>query len=318
MKGVENDTGAIGRPVRPNPRVNQAAANTQVADVGGRRLAYQKLGTGPVVVLETGGGTGGIGLAWNGVERRIAEFATAIAYDRAGTGLSDRAEAAPTLADRARDLAALLAAVPVNEPVVLVGWSLGGLIVQQFAVQYPARVAGIVLVDPTPVDSYTHFKPWQRRLMPLQLHLFAGVARLGLFKTRAGRAFLHRMLAAQVGPRFDPGQLRVLVDVMADVRMHDVMRMEVAHLAEVCDAAAALFATTPLPRVPLVLLSAGWRGRGPVAAKFAPILAAAHQKIVDRAPGSELRVLDGIGHHVPFEAPDAIPQAVRDVLARIR
>jgi hypothetical protein len=46
-----------------------------------------------------------------------------------------------------RDLQALLANAPIEGPYVLVGHSMGGMLVRVFADQYPEDVAGLVLVD---------------------------------------------------------------------------------------------------------------------------------------------------------------------------
>jgi pimeloyl-ACP methyl ester carboxylesterase len=53
----------------------------------------------------------------------------------------------------AYELHALLAAARVKGPYVLVGHSIGGLIARVYAEQYPAEVAGLVLLDPTHEDT---------------------------------------------------------------------------------------------------------------------------------------------------------------------
>ena len=52
-----------------------------------------------------------------------------------------------TTADAVADLHALLSAAGVPGPYVLVGHSLGGIIVRLYAATYPDEVAGLVLVD---------------------------------------------------------------------------------------------------------------------------------------------------------------------------
>jgi pimeloyl-ACP methyl ester carboxylesterase len=48
------------------------------------------------------------------------------------------------------DLHALLNALKISTPVILVGRSLGALPVQLYACEYPSQVTGLVLLDPTP------------------------------------------------------------------------------------------------------------------------------------------------------------------------
>lgn len=79
----------------------------------------------------------------------VAAFAPVIMYDRAGIGHSPPAKAAPTLERGNARLHALLAALKVAPPYVLVGHSWGGPLIQSFAAKYPTEVAGLVLVDPT-------------------------------------------------------------------------------------------------------------------------------------------------------------------------
>jgi pimeloyl-ACP methyl ester carboxylesterase len=71
-----------------------------------------------------------------------------VAYDTRGHGHTGGSERdSYTMELYALDLRALLAALDVTRPV-LVGASMGGAIVQQYAATYPDDVAGLVLVDP--------------------------------------------------------------------------------------------------------------------------------------------------------------------------
>jgi hypothetical protein len=88
--------------------------------------------------------------AWPEIETEVASFATVVTYDRAGLGLSDPPSAAPTAQDMADDMAAVLDTLVPVRPVVLVGASLAAFPVQLFGCLWPARVAGTILLDPTP------------------------------------------------------------------------------------------------------------------------------------------------------------------------
>ena len=134
-----------------------------LVDVGGGRKMYLECrGQGtPTVVLVSGyGDTARIwsvdapGLPQPHVLPAVAGFTRVCAYDRPGTfGINqDRSHSDPaaqprTPDDAVADLHALLEAAPVPGPYVLVGHSLGGAYVRQYAATYPDAVVGMVLID---------------------------------------------------------------------------------------------------------------------------------------------------------------------------
>ena len=119
---------------------------SRLVDVGGHRLNIRCAGEGvPAVVLEAG--LANDNHAWEPVEERVSGFTQVCSYDRAGLGKSDAAAGVPTSQTASDDLHSLLSEAGIAGPVVLVGHSYGGLIVQLYASQYPEGVAGVVLVD---------------------------------------------------------------------------------------------------------------------------------------------------------------------------
>jgi pimeloyl-ACP methyl ester carboxylesterase len=87
--------------------------------------------------------------AWGKVQPEVARFATTVAYDRAGIGLSDDGPAPRDGRTIAIELHRTLELAGFAPPYVLVGASLGGPYVRVFAGLFPSEVAGMVLVDPT-------------------------------------------------------------------------------------------------------------------------------------------------------------------------
>ncbi|MES2606784.1 MAG: alpha/beta fold hydrolase, partial [Pseudomonadota bacterium] len=83
----------------------------------------------------------------------VSEFATTIAYDRAGTGGSSDGALPRDGRQAALELHAALQNSGVPPPYVLVGHSLGGLYVRIYAAMYPQEVAALVLVDPSLHDD---------------------------------------------------------------------------------------------------------------------------------------------------------------------
>jgi len=118
------------------------------AAVDGHALRMLVAGTGDATVVFENGCCPSLE-SWDNVQREVSRFATTVAYDRAGIGLSADG---PLPRDGARIAAELHRALELAgfpPPYVLVGASLGGPYVRIFAGLYPDEVAALVLVDPT-------------------------------------------------------------------------------------------------------------------------------------------------------------------------
>ena len=127
-------------------------------DATGRRLALTRGGVGaPTVVLETG--LGAESDEWERVQREVEQFTQVCRYDRANRGKSDPAPKPRSAQDAVSDLHTLLSAANLPAPYVLVGHSLGGIIVRLYAHRYPAEVAGLVLVDSAHEDQFEQISP---------------------------------------------------------------------------------------------------------------------------------------------------------------
>lgn len=118
--------------------------------VGDHRMHLRCMGpeTGrPVVVLEAG--SGGSSRDWTQVQQALAPSVRTCAYDRAGSAWSEPGPSPRTMRQEVFELHALLREAGVSSPFVLVGQSLGGLLVRLYAAEYGDDVAGVVLVEPT-------------------------------------------------------------------------------------------------------------------------------------------------------------------------
>jgi class 3 adenylate cyclase len=110
----------------------------------GLHLAYQRAGDGPVDLVYVAGATAS-SLQWEepitarGL-RRLASFSRLVTYDQQGMGYSDRMDLSspPTLVDLVDDLAAVIAAAGVRDPV-LFGTHNGGAVAAVYASRHPVR-----------------------------------------------------------------------------------------------------------------------------------------------------------------------------------
>jgi pimeloyl-ACP methyl ester carboxylesterase len=121
----------------------------ELIDIGGRRLRLVRAGrpsARPTILLECG--AFGCAADWAVVQDRLAAKGFhSLAYDRAGLGCSDPGPKPRDGRAILADLEALLARLEEDGPFVVVGHSMGGLFVRQFALAHPDKVAGVVLVD---------------------------------------------------------------------------------------------------------------------------------------------------------------------------
>jgi pimeloyl-ACP methyl ester carboxylesterase len=168
-----------------------AQAEDKYCDLGGYRLHAVIAGHGkPAVVFEAGMGDGTD--SWEKVQPEIAQLTRTLSYDRPGLGKSDRAPQLHDLNQSADELHTLLQKSGLPPPYILVGHSMGGLIVRVFAFRFPNETAGIVLVDPSDegTDNRLHSKltkeQWESYLAFMKHHLENPIMHMDMYGMTSG------------------------------------------------------------------------------------------------------------------------------------
>jgi pimeloyl-ACP methyl ester carboxylesterase len=108
----------------------------------GARIYWDEQGRGEPVLLIMG--LGYPSYLWHRVRPALKERYRTIALDNRGSGQSDAPPGPYSIALMASDAAAALDAAGVQSAHVF-GVSMGGMIAQEFALQYPARVRSLIL-----------------------------------------------------------------------------------------------------------------------------------------------------------------------------
>ncbi|MFD8383907.1 alpha/beta fold hydrolase [Streptomyces sp. NPDC059679] len=140
-----------GRLVRVHGRDVHVLANTGVG------------GTGPTVVFENGMACPAT--EWGWVLAELGSSTGYVAYDRPGIGWSAAASVPRDAEWSSAGLRGLLAAVDARPPFLLVGHSVGGVLIRCFARRHPELVAGLVFVDSSHPDQLRR-SPGQRQTLP--------------------------------------------------------------------------------------------------------------------------------------------------------
>ena len=113
--------------------------------VNGIGLAFVDRGTGPAVLLVHGFPLDHS--MWNEQIDVLSAGYRVIAPDLRGFGRSGVTDGTITMEQLADDLAGLLDALQLHEPIVFCGLSMGGYVAFQFQRKYGARLRGLILCD---------------------------------------------------------------------------------------------------------------------------------------------------------------------------
>lgn len=99
-------------------------------------------------------------------ERQIEELSRdyrILCYDTRGHGKTEATSGPYTLDMLANDALGLIDHLAI-EKIIWIGFSMGGMIGQTFALKYPARVSAIVLADTTSAHTTTPLAMWNERI----------------------------------------------------------------------------------------------------------------------------------------------------------
>ena len=193
----------------------------------------------------------------------------------------------PSLADALRDF---LHATGVTRPII-VGHSIGGMIVQQLLANEPGIASAVVLAQTSPAFGKAE-GDWQKQFIE---------ARLGPLDRGATMASLAPTLVAElVGEDPDPRGIELARDCMAAVREDSYRAAMLALMG--FDLRSKLKDIS----VPTLLLSGSKDNNAP-----APMMA----KMATYVPGSIYVELEGVGHLANFERPREFNAAISDFLS---
>jgi len=111
-------------------------------EVGDVNIYYEVHGKGEALVLIMG--LGGSSAWWFQQVPVFSREFRVIAFDNRGTGQSDKPDVSYTMDMMAGDLNGVLEAIDVDAAHIF-GVSMGGMIAQHFALNYPQKVASLIL-----------------------------------------------------------------------------------------------------------------------------------------------------------------------------
>ena len=301
------------------------ASPRQLIDVGGRKMHLSCSGTGtPTVIFDAPSGEAGWN--WFSVQPTVAKQTRACVFDRAGMGFSDAAKRPNSSENVAQDLRKLLAGAGVKPPYVMVGNSLGGANVQLYAYRYPAEVRGLVLVEPQHEDETTRL---DRASQGALSKIYAMVKEQNQHCMVAARKGMKPGSDEQINCTGNPAEhygatlgrtvttattkhayWRATVDEWDAIKISDEQLRKLRR---------------PFGDMPVIVLT---RGVSPYAVPGKPQSAlnkameaenaAIHKEIAALSTRGNQRVIAGAGHVIQADKPQAVVDAVLEVLTTLK
>ncbi len=243
------------------------------------RFGYEAAGNPAMPPLVFLHGIGGAARAWRGQLSAFSNSYHATAWDMPGYGGSAPL-ASVSIAALADALQEFLLAIGAVRPI-LVGHSIGGMIVQQWLLKQPHAARAVVLAQTSPAFGKTD-GDWQKS--------FIG-ARLGPLDRGETMVSLAPALVKElVGDNPDTNGMALARDCMADVPEATYRAMMLALLGfDQRDALKDI-------KVPTLLLSGSKDNNAP-----APMMA----KMATYVPSAKYVELEGVGHLANLERPSA-------------
>lgn len=279
----------------------------ELIEYNGQRSHLHCTGEGsPTVILEAGHGMAG-SLAWASVQPGIAAGSRVCSYDRAGILWSEPRDEPRDAVRITEELHGLLEVASESPPYVMVGHSLGGLLVRVFADRFPGEVAGVVFVDAAHPEQFDRY--------PAEVREFLSEAESSLPSPH-----LFRLWAAIGAYRFrlDPPQNAIQAFLPRTVPWGFLSE----RMAQ--DATAEQAAETgTLGDRPLVVLTAGVGPRYPgvtdaALGEFYDTWLALQAELASLSTNSDQRVIEGASHNIHRDDPEAVIAAVHDVVDAVR
>jgi pimeloyl-ACP methyl ester carboxylesterase len=294
----------------------------RLVDIGGRHINLLCTGAGsPTVILMAG--LFSWSLVWYKAQPVVAQRTRVCAFDRAGYGFSDAAPQPQVISEVVEDLHKALQAGSIPGPYVLVGHSLGGVEARVYAQRWSAQVAGMVLVDTSPAGEGLVDED-QRD-----------------FDEASGRehyaAFtLHCALLAERGAlvpsssEFTNCSATLPSDTPVAFRKVWPQFFTAYYFADKVSLMSSLYTHRyddadhhRLGAMPLVVLSIEhpWDTGGAAGARldrsYGPIWNALHAELAHLSSRGVHRIIKGSGHEIQLDKPQAVIDAVDDVLRQL-
>jgi pimeloyl-ACP methyl ester carboxylesterase len=260
---------------------------TEMVDVGGLTIAFERSGDGPPVVLLHGGLSDH--REWRRQLDGLSDAFSVVAWDAPGCGGSSDPPESFRMPEYADCLAAFIGSLALEHPHVL-GLSWGSTLALELYRRHPSIPRTLVLTaayagwaGSLPAEAVTERLQTSLRNLSLPPEQFVRTWLPSLFTKRASAEMADELVG--IMSEFHPGGVRAMLHALAEADLRDVL---------------------PTIEIPTLLLYGEEDQRSPLAVA---------EEMRSRIPGSVLVVIPQVGHQSNIEAAERFNAEVRHFLS---
>ena len=291
-------------------------------------MHVRQMGSGnPAIVMEAG--IAASSLNWSILQPQLAEFAATYSYDRPGFGWSAQRRRKCRLQEMSDDLHAIVTALKITTPYVLVGHSFGAFILRAYAQRFPEELAGIILVDPLTPEEW--IKPdraqrWQLRRGVWFSRAGAALGSIGVVRfclwllLQRGNSAVPRRVLGLFGGRASETGLRIVgelaklppetVRLIRERWSHGRFFLTMSRYIQALPKNAAEASRFQVPaQIPVTVISG---------AHQLPVRLAEHQAIAAHSLRGKHLIAQKGAHWIHLDQPELIVEAFRDMAETLK
>lgn len=221
----------------------------KIIDIGTKKIEVLKKGSGEfALVIELGVGTHFDD--WSVIIEELSKKMTVFTYHRAGYGNSSLGYEKRTTGQISKELNRLLEEEGIENNIILIGHSFGGLCVQHFAKLYPEKIIGMLLVDSNTI------KQNEIEELPIVKEKFSMDKIIENWNRLSKRT--KKEIKEKINPKIMPEQRRLskevqerLLDFSVQPQMYKTMALEYESFSDSVDEIKAL---ETFPQIPLKVM----------------------------------------------------------------
>lgn len=277
----------------------------KMVDVDGHLMHIHCQGKGsPTVIIEQG--LQGVSTAWDDITKEISSFTAVCAYDRAGLGYSEPIEHATRASEVAELLKKLLSGTGLDDEIILVGWSAGGVYIREYHRLYPDATRAMLLVDSAHEQQQDRLPQSSGGNPNAMLRIASFLAPIGLIR-------LSGIVKQQIESSPAPNHLKSRL--IALYEQSHVFRTMLNESESFTLDTQSEQPPASLGNLPLIVLTRGQQAEAPEEQKARDAM---QEELVALSTNGRRVIAAESGHAIQYGQPELLIDAVRELVDLVR